>query len=289
MEKIIDTHVHVWDLEKMQLPWLESEGYLKQTFLESDYIKSIKSEKFCITDAIYMEVDCAKECKKKENSDAITWCENTQSIFSKAIISADLSSSECRGYIDEYKTKVSGVRQVLHIAEREKGFCLQKQFIENVRYLGEVGLTFDLCLRNSELTDGYELAKACPNTTIVLNHMGNPTMDFFVEPLSEKSAQNKKIWLKNLLKYSTLENVYCKISGIMESDNFTFSDSSKDIDKVLDIFGEDHILYASNYPVLNLGGGLVKWTEFLVALTMSRSSACKEKLFRKNAKKIYFK
>lgn len=65
MKKIIDTHVHTWDLAQLRLPWLDTEEYLNQTFTETDYQKAMVSDRFAITDAVYMEVDCAPRDREK--------------------------------------------------------------------------------------------------------------------------------------------------------------------------------------------------------------------------------
>ncbi|MGM0167878.1 hypothetical protein IGI39_002890 [Enterococcus sp. AZ135] len=287
MKKIIDTHVHTWDLAQLRLPWLDTEEYLNQTFTETDYQKAMVSDRFAITDAVYMEVDCAPRDREKENTGIINQCESSKSIFKGAVISGDLSDDYFKEYIEKYRFDISGLRQVLHVAERERVFCLQPKFIQNVRYLGEIGLSFDLCLRNEELSDGYELAKNCPETRIILNHMGNPDMEMLTPPLNDEKKRYREKWLRNLKRFSELPNVYCKISGVMETEKIGFEDFSEEINHVMDLFGEDRILYASNFPVIDLGGGLSKWTDFLLTLTDARSEAFKRKLFSENAKVIY--
>ncbi|MGM0110184.1 amidohydrolase family protein [Enterococcus sp. DIV0187] len=288
MKKIIDTHVHTWNLAQLRLPWLDTEDYLNQTFTEKDYQKAAASDQFSITDAIYMEVDCTPSDREKENKWVLNQCANANSIFKSAVISGDLSDKHFKEYIEKYRFDISGLRQVLHVAEREKGFCLQPTFIQNVRYLGDLGLTFDLSLRNEELSDGYEMAKNCPETRIILNHMGNPNMEMLTQPLNDEKKSYREKWLGNLKKISELPNVYCKISGVMETEKASFEDFSEEIDQVMELFGEDRILYASNFPVIDLGGGLNKWTDFLLKLTESRSESFKGKLFRKNAQAVYF-
>ena len=40
--EIIDTHLHIWDLDKFSLPWLDDEGeILNRTYLLEDYKKSL--------------------------------------------------------------------------------------------------------------------------------------------------------------------------------------------------------------------------------------------------------
>lgn len=287
MEQIIDTHVHIWNLDELRLPWLDSEGYLNQTFREEDYSKALTSSRFTITGAVYMEVDCRPDDRAKENTWIINQCGSSKSIFEAAVISGNLADEHFQDYIGPYRSKVAGVRQVLHVPERQRGYCLQPQFMENVRFLGEAGLTFDLCMRNEELADGYDLAKACPGTRIILDHVGNPNMEMLSKPLTEERRAYRQRWFENLNSFSDLPNVYCKLSGFSEGRQGGFPDFSEEINRVMDIFGEDKLLYASNFPVINLGGGLSRWTDFLLTLTETRSEGFRRKLFSDNARLVY--
>ena len=58
--EIIDTHLHIWDLDKFSLPWLDDEGeILNRTYLLEDYKKSL-GENYQISKAVYVEVDRRK-------------------------------------------------------------------------------------------------------------------------------------------------------------------------------------------------------------------------------------
>ena len=37
---IVDTHLHIWDVDKFDYPWLDKEAYLKRTFTMKDYQKA---------------------------------------------------------------------------------------------------------------------------------------------------------------------------------------------------------------------------------------------------------
>ena len=40
MIKIVDTHQHLWDLEKLKLPWLDNVPALKKEHLPAHYLKA---------------------------------------------------------------------------------------------------------------------------------------------------------------------------------------------------------------------------------------------------------
>ena len=45
------------------------------------------------------------------------------------------------------------LRQVLHGSSTPSGYCLETEFVRGIRLLGELGLSFDLCMRREDLGD----------------------------------------------------------------------------------------------------------------------------------------
>ena len=98
--EIIDTHLHIWDLDKFSLPWLDDEGeILNRTYLLEDYKKSL-GENYQISKAVYVEVDSAQDQKDKENEYIIDVCNDPDKVIEGAIISGDLTQKE-------FKTKAN--------------------------------------------------------------------------------------------------------------------------------------------------------------------------------------
>ena len=57
---IIDTHQHLWDLQKQRIPWLKNgRGVLNRSYVTRDYMEAIRG--LNIIKAIYMEVNVAPE------------------------------------------------------------------------------------------------------------------------------------------------------------------------------------------------------------------------------------
>lgn len=289
--RIIDTHLHIWNKEEFSLPWLDGEGeVLNRTYSLEDYKNALEPDKgYEVEAAVYVEVDCARRDKEKENLFIAGCCANPGQMFAGACISGYLNEEGFKGYIDKYASEyVKGVRQVLHVPEALPGTCLGQLFVENVRYLGKKGLVFEGCVRNAELGDLYETAKACPDTTIVLNHMGIVDPDIIsVQTPSEEEQQYKERWILNIRKLASLSNVVCKISGLNPKGEWSAETLKPAVDIALDYFGEDRVMFASNYPVCNIATGLSPWIEALMKITEERGSEFQNKLFRENAKRIY--
>ncbi len=73
---IVDTHQHLWDLEKFTLPWLENGGpeELRRSFGMQDYLKATQG--LNVVKTVYMEVNVAGEQQEKEADFVIELCRN---------------------------------------------------------------------------------------------------------------------------------------------------------------------------------------------------------------------
>ncbi|MFR8927429.1 MAG: amidohydrolase, partial [Peptoniphilus senegalensis] len=66
--KVIDTHFHVWDLDKQNLPWLEgADDVIKKTFTIEDYFnKYDEVDGIDFVGGIYVEIDGADPVEEDE-------------------------------------------------------------------------------------------------------------------------------------------------------------------------------------------------------------------------------
>ncbi|MEW4561641.1 hypothetical protein AB1K70_03900 [Bremerella sp. JC770] len=168
---IIDTHQHLWELERMKPPWLTGAGPPLETknFIE-EYTAAVAG--LPIDMAVYMEVNVASEQKQLEAERVIRLIDSGNTLTKAAILSANPAAPGFRPFVDQFASTdcVKGYRQVLHSKATPPGYCLSPTFVENCRHLGKQGKTFDLCLRTGELQDGAQLAAACSETRFIVNH-----------------------------------------------------------------------------------------------------------------------
>ena len=164
---IIDTHQHLWDLELLNLPWLGgAPESLKKSFVMSDY--QAATSKVNIAKTIYMEVNVAEHEKEKEADYVIGLAKADDNPMVAAIIGGVPHKAEFADYAQKYAESeyVCGVRNVLHDPDRPQGMCLEQTFVKNMQLLGDLDLTFDLCMRPGEIGDVVKLAKQCPKNTV---------------------------------------------------------------------------------------------------------------------------
>src|SRR5947209_873443 len=150
---IVDTHQHLWDLKKFKLPWVTEGSHLARSFVMSDYLEATKG--LNVVKTVYMEVDVAVDQQPAEVEYVIDLCKRADNPMAAAVISGRPASDGFAKYIGAYKNSayVKGVRQVLHVPSTPAGYCLDKAFVAGVKLLGDLGKSFDLCMRPTDLAD----------------------------------------------------------------------------------------------------------------------------------------
>lgn len=285
--KIVDTHLHLWDLNKLKLSWINEEyTALNKTFTQVDYLKALKSINVQVNQAIYIEVDADDIFLAKENELLKVQIADTESIVTAGIIKADLLKEDFNHWLDNVLTEgVKGVRHSLHVPLAREGTCLKPVFIENMQELGDRGLVFEACVRASELEDIVELAKQAPKTTIVLNHVGNIDCNLLINKnLTDKEIKMLDCWKRNIQVLGKLENVVCKLSGQNPS---TQEASDSLVQLILDNFSTNNIIFGGNYPVSELGIGLSCWIKMTNLSLSKKDSDIQESIWFKNAERVY--
>jgi L-fuconolactonase len=285
---IIDTHQHLWDLEQFTLPWLGNEGPLARSFVTKDYLAAIDG--LNIVQAVYMEVDVTPAQHVKEAEYVLQLTTNPRNLTAAAVIGGRPGEEGFAAYVARFKDepKVTGVRQVLHGAGTPAGYCLGKEFVAGVRKLGELGKTFDLCMRPAELGDAEKLVRACPDTRFVLDHCGNGSIAMFQRATRDEKAIDR--YRRDIDALAAHERVMCKISGIvaqLAGKEWSAADLAPVINTCLDAFGPERVLFASDWPVCTLGMSLVEWVEALREIVAERPAADQRRLFHDNARKFY--
>ncbi|QDU76250.1 Amidohydrolase [Bremerella volcania] len=290
---IVDTHQHLWDPKRLNLPWLEGAGsHLNRKNAIEEYNAAV--EGLPIASAIYMEVNAAPDQKLKEAKLVRQLIDAGTYVTSAAILSADPGSPNFRDFVDQFESHawVKGYRQVLHGGATPPGDCLKARFINNCRHLGSSGKTFDLCMRPAELKDAVRLADACPDTRFVLDHCGNIDPKAFFAPNDPRGGSNPNDvarWKKDMAELAGHPNVVCKISGIIARvpKQWTPDDLRPVVMHCLEAFGDQRIVFGTNWPVCNAGGTARQWVKALQQITSDWSPEAQQRLWSENAKSIY--
>lgn len=281
---IIDTHQHLWDVTKFKLPWHKGEDTkpLQHSFIMSDYLEATKG--LNVVKTVYMEVDVEPEQQVAEADYVIDLCERDDNPMKAAVISGRPGTPGFEPYIRKLaKNKfIKGVRQVLHGDSTPPDFCLQPKFVESIQLLGELGLSFDLCLRSGDILGAVKLVDQCPNTRFIIDHCGNMSVTS-----TDQAARTK--WLKGMQEMAARKNTICKVSGIIVTADKDWKpdDLAPNINDTINTFGDDRVMFAGDWPVCTLRASFSQWVGALKQIVKDRPVTFQRKLFHDNATKFY--
>src|SRR5437016_4237441 len=100
MIPIIDTHQHLWDLDRFRLPWLDGVPALNRDFLLPDYLAA--SAGLNIAQTVYMEVDVAPDQKAAEAEYALELCARGDNPLAGAVIGGLLGAKDFADYVARF-------------------------------------------------------------------------------------------------------------------------------------------------------------------------------------------
>ena len=296
MLPIVDTHQHLWDLSKLRLPWLKPGTELYRSYVTKDYLAAI--EGLNVVMAVYMEVAVAPEHKLAEAEHIIEVCRRTDNPTVAAVIGGEPASDGFKAYITRFKDSpyVKGVRQILPQTKGDEGLYAQKRFARGVQLLGELGMSFDLCMPPARLPDAVKLVDACPNTRFILDHCGNADPKWFRRPADETAAQAtarrkaRRQWQRDVAALAKREHVVSKISGIVArapKDDWTPDDLAPIVNHCIEVFGQDRVMFASDWPVCTRVARLREWVGALKQIIADRDQGFQRRLLGDNAVRFY--
>ncbi len=280
---IIDTHQHLWDFTKFQPPWLKSEPKLNHSMGLPEYARATAG--LNVVKTVYMEVDVALKQQVAEAKYVAGLCAGHKTVMVAAVISCRPALPGFAAYVktfakSPYAPYLKGVRQVLQVPDAPKGLCLQPTYVKNIQLLGELGLSFDICIRPTELADAAKLVDKCPKTRFILDHCGN----------GMAANPNQAQWERDMKELAKRPNIVCKVSGIIKTVK-PGADPIRALTPVvlptIEAFGIERVMFGGDWPVCNLTSSFRGWVETLNQILKERPEEEKRKLFHDNAEQFY--
>jgi len=292
--KIIDAHMHTWDLDKNRYPWLQENARemwlgdfspLKKSYLIDRYLDDIKG---CnVTKCIHLQAQMSGEAHIETE-----WLQEAKERtgFPSGFIGfCDLSRDDAENVILRHMeySAIRGIRQDLNWHKDpfyrfcdDPNLMQDRTWSKNFKLLQKNALSFDLQIYAAHQHEAaYQLIKLNEGTNFVLNHSGAPY---------DKSKEGMELWLKGIKKLSTLPNLYTKLSGFdMYDHNWTVESLAEPILQVVDCFGVDKCLFASNFPVSKLYRSYRELLDAHMAILSFLNQSEKEKIFHDNAANVY--
>lgn len=175
---------------------------------------------------------------------------------------------------------------------------LLPEFQAGVQRLGERGLSYDTWHYHYQLQDYITLAKACPDTTMILDHFSTP---LGVGSFAGKHDAIFSTWKDEMLELSRCPNVFLKLGGLAMPDNgfaWHLAERPPTSDELLaahgrwyrhalDCFGPSRCMFESNFPVDRLSLSYAVYYNAMKKLAADYSTVEKDALFADTARRVY--
>jgi L-fuconolactonase len=276
---IVDTHVHLWDLNRLSYPWLAGVPRINRSHLIGDFRRACGPVQI----AKMVFVQC--ECDPAQSQSEVDWVADIarEDPRLRGIVArAPLEQGEAAEPVVvrlAANPLVKGIRRLIQ-SEPDLDFCLRPDFVRGVQLLARHGLTFDLCINHRQLANTIRLVRQCPNVRFILDHIGKPDI----------KAGRLDPWRAEFRELAQLENVGCKLSGLVteaDVERWTPADLQPYLDHVLACFGCDRLMFGGDWPVSTLATDYPRWVATLDRALHGCSPDELHRIYVRNAEDFY--
>jgi L-fuconolactonase len=276
---IVDTHVHVWDVDKLRYPWLDDVPFLNRTFSPADY-KAV-----CGGTQVDKMVFVQCECAPGQHLEELAWVTALAKIeprFKGLVPWAPLElGAGVEAELAEMAKNplVKGIRRIIQF-EPDMEFCLKPDFIAGVNLLPKYGFTFDICIDYRHNLNTLKFLEKIPGVNCILDHIGKPNI----------KGGGLDPWRGEIKELAKFPNLVCKFSSLAtEADhkNWTPEILRPYVDCIVESFGFDRLLFGGDWPVSSQAASYEVIIQTILTLIRDVSDEDLRKLFRTNAEKFY--
>jgi predicted TIM-barrel fold metal-dependent hydrolase len=178
------------------------------------------------------------------------------------------------------------------------GLLADNQFRRGFACLGKLDLSFDAWLYHPQLTELADLARAFPQVTIVLNHIGAP---LGAGPYAGKRDEVFQHWRRGIVGLAGCPNVFVKLGGVgslrsgYDWHERAVKPSSAELAATLsayfewcvDKLGAERCMFESNFPVEKLSTSYVNLWNGFKRITEKYTARERAALFHDTAARVY--
>ena len=279
--KIIDTHVHVWDLRRADYPWLQGDTSLLKKSWTIEQLETERKEAG-ITSGVLVQAS-----GNVEDTDLMLETAYKTEWIQGVVCWLPLKNTKATQLILEEKylkeKYFKGVRHQIH-DEKDPQWLLQPAVIESLKLLAAHDVPYDVvAVLPAHIETALKVAELVPGLKMVFDHLSQPPIG-----TKEKFGQ----WGELMQEASQHKNFYAKISGLgTASGNFqnrTADDIKPYIEFVVQHFEVDRCFCGGDWPVSLLADSYTNtWKIYKDILSRLLTEDEQEKVFYTNAQRFY--
>jgi len=272
---IIDTHTHFYDPTRPEgVPWPPKDDKLLYRPVLPKHYKALTSD-LKVTGTVVVEAS-----PLVEDNQWVLDLAAKEPIIVGFVGHLTLGSDDFRGHLKRFAKNplFRGLR--IGAADLKPGLD-RDRFMKDVKLLVDNDLELDIIGGPDMLPDVTRLARLVPELRVVINHVAGVPIDGKAVPAD---------WHKGMQAAAKQRRVYCKVSALVESTGRKDGDAPKDVrfykpvlDALWDVFGEDRLIYGSNWPVSERYASYATVQGLVAEYFRAKGEAATEKVFWRNA------
>lgn len=275
---IVDSHQHFWDLDRFEYPWMtEDLQQIRRNFGPRD-LQPLLSERGVDRTVLVQAISSVDETRYLMEIAAETpfvagvvgWVDLADPGVGAVV--ADLRNGEGGRYL-------VGIRHQVH-DEADPAWLLRDEVQRGLGELAGAGLAYDLLVRTRELPAALRTARAQPELRLVIDHIAKP-------PIKDGEVE---AWARAMEPFAGLDNVYCKLSGIVTEADWNAwkpGDLIPYVQRVLEWFGEGRLMFGSDWPVCLLAASYGEVMDALDGALGDLGERARAKIYGENAAAFY--
>lgn len=273
MHKLLDTHQHILLRDRLGYAWSDGLAPLKgRGFTPSDYNQLVEGRG--VAGSILMEADASDFRAEARLMSAIARQP------SSGVLGVIASCRPEEDGFQEWRAEcaelaVVGFRCILHEVpdSLSQGAVFRNE-------IARLDVPFDMVFRADQLALALDLARACPNTQLVLDHCGVPDI----------AGGGLDPWRAYIAALAACDNVVCKMSGVLAYCKPEAADIEAVrpyAEHVIACFGAERLMWGSDWPVVNLTSSLPDWIAVFRELIESLSDDEQAAICHNTAERVY--
>ncbi|HYW72171.1 MAG TPA: amidohydrolase family protein [Pyrinomonadaceae bacterium] len=272
---IVDSHQHFWQVGRFDYPWMTPElGVLCRDYLPPALRPIL--ERNGVSRTVLVQAS--------NSIDETRWLLRLadENPFIAGVVGwVDLQGDDVGDQLQELTAhaKFKGVR---HLSESEPAddWIAQPRVIHGLRELASRGLAYDLLVHTRHLKYARTAVNECRDLRFVIDHAAKP-------PVARAEIDE---WARELKSLAGAANVWCKLSGLVTEANWSnwrVEDFVPYVDKVLEYFGPQRMMFGSDWPVCLLAASYEQVIETFQTLLAELNDDDRELIFSRNALGFY--
>lgn len=311
--RVVDSHFHLWQLSQVSQPWIdpESMGVLNRDYEYDDYATALAQVLAPVTSPTDFESAESALIQAGSSADPSTEAAigsvlvqtivhpletdiylaiaNNSPLISGVVGWCDLSSPTLAGELARLRSlpgghRLKGIRHQIQ-DEPEAGSLESEPFRAGLRLLGSEQLTFDLIVRADQIPYAAGVVAAQPETRFVLDHAGKPALS-----RATSSPAAFEAWQNAITDLAASPNAYVKWSGLSTEadwDSWITEDLRPVWKHLVASFGPHRMMWGSDWPVVEVSGGVSRWVTATQELASSLSAAGQRAFWHGTAIEFY--